>query len=226
MRNPVPAGALVVAAGRSRRLGRDKLFLTLLDRPLLGWVLAALQSTPSLSQVVLVVNGGNMEAAQQLAANFPQVCAVCLGGESRQGSVAAGLAQARDWEWVAVLDGARPCVTPDLVGRGLEAARQTGAAVAAVPAVDTMKMVDEAGTVESTPPRHRLWLAQTPQVFRRDILAHAHLHPSTNATDDASMVEALGYRVKVFMGSYDNIKVTNEEDLAVAEAILRRRRET
>ena len=175
---------------------------------------------------MLVANEGNLEAARQLAADFPHVSTVCLGGESRQGSVAAGLAQAGDWEWVAVLDGARPCTTPNLVERGLEAARQAGAAVAAVPAMDTIKMVGKDGFVESTPPRHRLWLAQTPQVFRRDILAHAHLHATSDATDDASLVEALGYRVKVYMGSYDNIKVTTEEDLTVAEAILRLRRET
>jgi 2-C-methyl-D-erythritol 4-phosphate cytidylyltransferase len=216
----------VVAAGRSQRLGQDKLLLTLLHRPLLGWVLSALEASPSLSQVVLVVNRDNMEAARRLATGFPKVKRLCLGADSRQGSVAAGLAQATGWEWVVVHDGARPCLTPDLVERGLEAARETGAAIAAVPAVDTVKVVDEAGTVESTPPRRRLWLAQTPQVFRRDILSQAHLHPTAEATDDASLVEALGYRVKVFMGSYDNIKVTTEEDLAMAETILRRRRET
>lgn len=213
----------MVAAGRSRRLGRDKLFLTLLDRPLLAWTLTALEASPSLSQVVLVVNRDNMEAARRLAGSFPKVKGLCLGGERRQGSVAAGLAETGGWEWVVVHDAARPCLTPDLVERGLEAARETGAAIAGVPAVDTIKVVDEAGMVEATPPRPRLWLAQTPQVFRRDILAHAHRSPAAEATDDSALVEALGYRVKVYMGAYDNIKVTTEEDLALAEAILRRR---
>ncbi|MEE9201671.1 MAG: 2-C-methyl-D-erythritol 4-phosphate cytidylyltransferase [Dehalococcoidia bacterium] len=216
----------MVAAGRSQRLGRDKLLVSLVDRPLLSWSLSALEASPSLSQVVLVVNGDNMEAARRLADRFPKVKRLCLGEESRQGSVAAGLAEAVGWEWVVVHDGARPCLTPDLVETGLVAARETGAAIAAVPAVDTVKIVDEGGTVEATPPRSRLWLAQTPQVFRRDILAHAHRHPSPEATDDASLVEALGYQVKVYTGSYDNIKVTTEEDLVTAEAILRRRSET
>lgn len=216
----------MVAAGRSQRLGRDKLLATLMDRPLLSWTLSALEASPSLSQVVLVVNGGNMETARRLAGSFPKVNRLCLGGESRRDSVAAGLAEATDWEWVVVHDGARPCLTPDLVERGLAAALETGCAIAGVPAVDTVKVVDEAGTVESTLPRARLWLAQTPQVFRRDILAHAHHHPAApEATDDASLVEALGYGVKVYMGSYDNIKVTTEEDLLMAEAILRRRLE-
>lgn len=216
----------MVAAGRSQRLGRDKLLTTLVDRPLLSWTLSALEASSSLSQVVLVVNEDNMEAVRRLAGGFPKVKHLCLGRESRQGSVAAGLAEAPGWEWVVVHDGARPCLTPDLVERGLEAARETGAAIAAVPAIDTVKVVDGAGTVETTPPRSKLWLAQTPQVFRRDILAHAHRHPASGATDDASLVEALGYRVKVYMGSYDNIKVTTEEDLVTAEAILRRRRGT
>jgi 2-C-methyl-D-erythritol 4-phosphate cytidylyltransferase len=216
----------VVAAGRSQRLGRDKLLATLVDRPLLSWTLSALEASPSLSQMVLVVNADNMEAARRLADRFPKVTHVCLGGESRQGSVAAGLAEVAGWEWVVVHDGARPCLTPDLVETGLVAARETGSAIAAVPAIDTVKVVNEAGIVEATPPRPRLWLAQTPQVFRRDILAHAHRHPSTEATDDASLVEALGYRVKVYAGSYDNIKVTTEEDLVTAETILRRRCET
>lgn len=213
----------MVAAGRSRRLGRDKLFVSVLGQSLLSWTLAALEASPSLSRIVLVVNQANMEAAHRLASGFPKVAGLCLGGERRQDSVAAGLTQTANWEWVVVHDGARPCLTPDLVERGLEAAQETGAAIAAVPAVDTVKVVDEVGVIEATPPRARLWLAQTPQVFRQDILAEAHRHSAPEVSDDASLVEALGYRVKVYMGAYDNIKVTTEEDLAMAEAVLRRR---
>ena len=123
--------------------------------------------------------------------------------------------------WIVVHDGARPCFGPDILERGLDAARETGAAVAAVPSKDTIKIVSPSHLVESTPLRDTLWMVQTPQVFRYDLLIQAHRTCEKTVTDDASMVESLGHKVKVFMGSYSNIKVTTPEDLAVAEIFLR-----
>lgn len=216
------AGALVLAAGRSQRLGQDKTLLPLLGRPLLSWTLAPFQACLAISEVVLVLNSQNWERGREIAAAFPKVRHFCLGGERRGDSVWQGLQEARGWEWVVVHDGARPCLTPALIEQGLQAAQDTGAALAAVPAQDTIKLVSGL-RVESSPPREGLWLAQTPQVFRFDLLWRAYQGWDGRATDDASLVEALGHPVKVFMGSYHNIKVTTAEDLVLAEAVLRGR---
>ena len=148
---------------------------------------------------------------------------VCQGGLRRQDSVRLGLECLPEFPWVAVHDGARPCVLPELVERGFEVAQETGAAVAAVPARDTVKRVSSAGLVEDTLSRDSLWMVQTPQVFRYELLLQAHRSCTETVTDDAAMVETLGHRVRVFMGSYSNLKVTSQEDLAVAELLLMKR---
>jgi len=154
--------------------------------------------------------------------NWAKVKAVCPGGERRQDSVAEGLKRLEDCEWVVVHDGARPCLTPELIEKGLAEAKETGAAIAAVPVKDTIKEV-EGGFVKLTPGRETLWAAQTPQVFRFELLAQAHEKISDEVSDDALMVEKLGHRVRVYPGSYTNVKVTTPEDLELAEIILRGR---
>ena len=148
-----------------------------------------------------------------------KVTDVCPGGERRQDSVVAGLSHLSHCDWVVIHDGARPLVTLDLIDRGLEAATETGAAVAAVPVTDTIKVAGDDGFVQGTPPRRNLWAVQTPQVFRFDIIAEAYRQTKYEVTDDARLVEQLGYRVKLYMGSYDNIKVTTTNDLALAELV-------
>ncbi len=223
-------GVIVVAAGESSRMGgMDKIFWPLLGRPLISHTMDAVQASPQVAEVVLVLSPEKVSKGQELAdeAGWSKVTSICAGGRRRQDSVRLGLQQLAPCDWVAVHDGARPCVTPDLLERGVDEARETGAAVAAVPAKDTVKdtvkVVSPAGLVESTPPRDSLWLTQTPQIFRRDLLVEAHRSRGEAFTDDASMVEALGHRVKVFMGSYDNLKVTTPEDLAIVELLLRTR---
>jgi len=124
---------------------------------------------------------------------------------------------------VMVHDGVRPLVTAELIERGLAAAEETGAAIAAVPAGDTIKVAGEDEIVHQTPPRQNLWAAQTPQVFRYSILAQAHQRAQEDATDDASLVERLGYKVKLYMGRYDNIKITTPDDLILAEVLWGKR---
>jgi 2-C-methyl-D-erythritol 4-phosphate cytidylyltransferase len=136
--------------------------------------------------------------------------------------VAQGLSRLDNCWWVVIHDGARPCVNSDLIQRGLEEAGKCGSAVAAVPVTDTIKIVGQDGLVETTPQRHSLWSVQTPQVFRFDIIHKAHQRVEGDATDDASLVEQLGYQVKIYMGSYENIKVTTPQDLALAEVCLAR----
>lgn len=153
-----------------------------------------------------------------------KVTGVVSGGASRQASVRAGLDAARGASIVAIHDGARPLVTPALITQGVNIARETGAALCAIPARDTVKLVGgEPPAVESTPERSTMWLAQTPQVFARDLLLKAHADAGSDATDDAMLVEAMGQAVRVYEGSPSNMKVTTAEDLIIAEALLRER---
>ncbi len=221
-------GAVIAAGGASSRMGGiDKIFAPVAGRPLLWHSLAAFQACGAVDQVVVVLNEAGVRRGLSLVqeGGFSKVTAVCAGGLRRQDSVARGLARLERCDWVVIHDGARPCVTADLVERGLQEARQTGAAIAAVPLKETVKVVDAEGRIEGTPPRESLWAAQTPQVFRFDYLEEGHRRIREDVTDDASMIEALGHRVKVYMGRYDNIKVTTPEDIALAETILRMRNE-
>jgi 2-C-methyl-D-erythritol 4-phosphate cytidylyltransferase len=216
-------GAIVAAAGRSERMGgRDKLFAIVGGRPLLAHTISALDACRGVDRVVLVLAPENMERGRELVAEagFSKVAAVCQGGERRQDSVRNGLEALASCQWVVVHDGARPLVTIELIERGLEAAKETGTAIAALPIGDTVKEVESPGLIRRTLARGRLWAAQTPQVFRYEILREAHQRAQGEATDDAALVEKLGYQVKVFEGSPRNIKVTTATDLALVEALL------
>ena len=206
----------------------DKIFAAVAGKPVLWHVLQIFQGCGVVDQAVVVLNEASIERGLRLMeeGRFSKVVAVCAGGERRQDSVAEGLKRLDGCSWVVIHDGARPCLTVELVERGLEEARQTGAAIAAVPLKETVKVVDSEGVIASTPRRENLWAAQTPQIFRFDLIAEAHRRVNGEVTDDASLVEALGHKVKVYMGSYDNIKVTTPEDLALAETILRMRNES
>jgi 2-C-methyl-D-erythritol 4-phosphate cytidylyltransferase len=216
-------GAIIAAAGRSERMGGgDKLFALVGGEPLLAHTLSAFQVCRGVGRVVLVLSPENMERGRELVAEagFNKVAAVRQGGERRQDSVRNGLEALASCQWVVVHDGARPLVTAELIERGLEAAKETGAAIAALPIGDTVKEVEPLGVIRRTLSRGQLWAAQTPQVFRYDILREAHQRAQGEATDDAALVEKLGYQVKVFEGSPRNIKVTTATDLAVVEALL------
>ena len=216
-------GAVVVAAGQSARMtGLDKVFHLIAGLPLLAHSVNALEASPAIYRIALVLSAPRVAEGQELVIDrgWRKITAVCPGGQRRQDSVQAGLAHLEDCQWVVVHDGARPCLTPGLVQRGIDAARETGAAVAAVPSKDTIKVVSGNGIVESTPDRRKLWAVQTPQTFRRDLLLSAHRHLQGDFTDDASMIEALGGHVKVHLGSYENIKVTTPEDLPIVEQWL------
>lgn len=213
---------VVVAAGRSTRMrGIDKVFMPLRDIPLLAYCLDTFERSAVVRAIVLVVSDSNLAQGRELVATrgFAKVHAVVAGGRRRQDSVRNGLDALPAGDWVAVHDGARPFVEEAMLRRGLEAAQATGAAAAAVPVRDTIKQVGDEREVVSTPARESLWAAQTPQVFRRELLERAHREVDDDATDDAGMVERVGGRVTVFEGSPWNIKVTTPEDLVIAEAI-------
>ena len=220
-------GAIIVAAGTSSRMGQlDKVFAPLAGRPLLTHAIDVFEACLAISDIVVVLSDKNRKRGQELLEEYSwkKVLCVCEGGPRRQDSVRNGINRLRVCDWLVIHDGARPCITADLIERGLKVAQETGAAIAAVPTKDTIKQVDSDLIITSTPDRRTLWLAQTPQIFRSDIIERAYIRASGDATDDAMLVERLGYPVKVYHGSYENVKVTTPEDLIVAEAILAKRR--
>jgi len=216
-------GVIVVAAGSGTRMGGlDKLFSKAGKRPLLWYAIAPFQGCAAVERIVLVLSAENLHKGREVVKKFGlgKVCAVVAGGERRQDSVRLGLEALGECEYVAVHDGGRPVVPRSLIERGLEAVRETGAAVPAVRVVNTVKEGDAEGVVVRTLDRSRLWVVQTPQFFRYGLLARAHREVTADVTDDAAMVEALGEPVRLFPGDRRNIKVTVPEDLGLVRALL------
>ena len=223
--NQQRVGVVIAAAGSSQRMGGvDKVFALLSGRPVLARVIDVFQGCSPVDQIVVVLSEQNLERGKQLIAEqgWSKVSDVCVGGRRRQDSVAAGLKRLSNCHWVVIHDGSRPLVTVDLINRGLEAAGETGAAVAAVPVTDTIKVAGDDRIVRQTPPRQNLWAVQTPQVFNIEIITEAYSRWFGDVTDSASLVEQLGCGVKIYMGSYDNIKITTPDDLALAEVLWRK----
>jgi len=178
----------------------DKVFALLGGKPIIVRVVDIFQRCNSIDQIIVVLSEQNLERGKQLVAEegWPKVSDVCAGGRRRQDSVAAGLGRLNNCGWVVIHDGARPLITVDLINRGLEAVKETGAVVAAVPVTDTIKVAGDDRIVHQTPLRQNLWAVQTPQVFRIDIITEAYSAANGDVTDDASLVEQLGYGVKLF----------------------------
>jgi 2-C-methyl-D-erythritol 4-phosphate cytidylyltransferase len=217
--------AIIVAAGDSQRMGgTDKLFAPLGGKPVLARVLDAFESCKKVDRIVLVMGAKNIEEGRRIVAlgHWTKLTDILLGGKRRQDSVAEGLKAIKECDWVIIHDGARPFVTVDLIERGLEAAKETGAAVAAIPVTDTIKHVTDSGIVRQTLPRQNLRAIQTPQVFRFDIIKNTYKFVPGNVTDDAALVEKAGYKVKLYMGAYDNIKITTPIDLAAAGVLWKK----
>jgi 2-C-methyl-D-erythritol 4-phosphate cytidylyltransferase len=222
-----PAYGIVVAAGRSERMnGVDKVFTELVGRPLVAWTLAAFKNVDVIEGVVVVAAPEHVGRMRDLVRDwrFTNVINVVPGGAHRQESVRAGIEAANGATIVAVHDAARPLVTPGLISEGVRIARETGATVCALPSRDTVKEIaGDPPSVRATHDRAHIWLAQTPQVFARDVLLRAHAEAKSNATDDAALVEAIGHEVRVYEGDARNIKITTRDDLLIAETLLRRR---
>lgn len=204
----------------------EKQFLSLRGMPILAHTLKVFDQSPEIDGVVLVVAGQQRQALKEKVLG-PYPCAKLLkvvnGGRERQDSVARGLeAVPPECELVVVHDGVRPLVSIDLLGSVLEAAHLHGAALAAIPAGDTVKRAED-GRVTATLDREAIWLAQTPQAFHASLFRRAYEEVASaqiTVTDDAALVERLGVSVRLVPGSMDNIKVTTPTDLIVAEAIL------
>jgi 2-C-methyl-D-erythritol 4-phosphate cytidylyltransferase len=220
--------AVVLGAGRGERLGyaAPKAFVPLAGRPLIAHALEALAAPEEVDWVVPVIPADARERYAGLVGQLryrEKLADPVAGGPERQDSVAAGLAALPpDVGLVAVHDAARPLVKPADVSRVIAAARRGGAAILAVPARDTIKRVRQ-GRVLETPPRAECWAAQTPQVFRVELLREAHAKAEAEGrlgTDCAQLVEALGVPVEVVEGDPGNLKITCPEDLEGAERVL------
>lgn len=228
--------AVIIAAGGSgtrMRLGRSKQLADLAGRPVLAHTLAIFEGHEAVGEIVVAIDAADVERCQSQVVekfSFAKVTTVVAGGGTRAGSVRNALAAVgAAADTVAVHDGARPLFPGELLAAGLEllAGESLDGVVFGVPVIDTIKQTDAAGSVTATPERGRLWAAQTPQIFRRRILEQAYAQPAAAlapATDDAQLVELAGGRVKMMMGSYENIKLTTPADMAVAVALLERRR--
>ncbi len=217
---------VVVAAGSSRRMGTDKLWLPLAGLPVVAHCLRTFEMTACVQEVIVVAREDRIEEFRQLCREqfFAKVKAIVSGGKERQDSVWAGVEKTDpSADAVLIHDGARPLVTSALVEAVAQAAWEQGAAVCGSPVVDTIKEVDSSGTVLRTPERASLMAVQTPQGFRRDWIVDALTslrEAGEIVTDDTAAVERIGRPVRVVSRSEPNLKITRPEDLPQAEILL------
>lgn len=222
--------AIVPAAGKSARMGgEDKMFSQLCGVPVLARTLTALDQAVLVDEIVVAVQPEKLEEVAALVsrAGIRKPIRVVEGGANRAESVLLAALEAReDTEYLAIHDGARPLILPEQVDEMIRLGHRTYAVAPALPVTDTVKVADLSGLVLSTPDRSTLFAVQTPQVFQASILKAA-LQSAIDAeapiTDDCSAVERLGKEVYLTPGWRENIKITTPEDLAIAEAFLRRR---
>lgn len=232
--------AVILAAGTGSRMkaGVAKQFLELAGKPLIYYALKAVEDSKIIEECILVTGEDDMQKMQQEIVGkygFHKVTAIIPGGSERCFSVAnamrwiaaikQGAPEAKDV--VFIHDGARPFLTEEILERTLQAAKEYGACVAAMPSKDTVKLMDEDGFAKETPDRKIVWTVQTPQVFDRKLIVEAYqsferaLPERGIVTDDASVVELYtDVKVKLVEGAYSNIKVTTPEDMMIAEAFL------
>lgn len=228
--------AIVLAAGQGKRMQSKvhKQYLLLQDKPVLFYALKAFEDS-FIDDIVLVVGKDEEEYCRKEIIDkygFKKVRAIVEGGKERYHSVAYGI-KAIHWEcnYIFIHDGARPFINREILNRVFEQVKKSKACVVGMPVKDTVKIADEAGFVESTPNRARVWQIQTPQVFEAEVISEAYsrllteemrlLSEGVTVTDDAMVVEYfMKLPVKLVEGSYQNIKITTPEDLEIARSFL------
>jgi len=219
--------AIVLAAGKGLRLktGIPKPLVEINSKPLIIYCLNILSKHPFIKDIIVVANPGNLKDIRSRIRKYRigKIKDIVLGGRLRRASVMNGL-KAIDGrtDLVLIHDGVRPFVDKEIVSKVIKTAKKFGAAITGVPVKATIKKVKSEFLVEKTLNRENLWEIQTPQVFKKDLILEAYKKlTSAPVTDDASLVEKLGRRVKVVRGSYFNLKVTTPEDLILAKAIAK-----
>lgn len=220
---------LIPAAGEGNRLKSavKKPYVALAQKPILTHTIQRFEQNTAVDEIFVLVNEADFEMCRATVLApyaFQKVQPLVAGGATRQQSVHNGVrALPADTDFVIVHDGVRPFVTDETIFACLDAAAEWGAAVAAVPVKETIKIANAEDFIVETPPRERLWTVQTPQVFRKSLLEKAHQiaeEKQLTATDDAALVEHLGHPVKLVNGSYANVKITTPEDLRIANVFL------
>jgi 2-C-methyl-D-erythritol 4-phosphate cytidylyltransferase len=222
--------AIVPAAGIGRRFGAgtNKPLEMICGRPMMIWVLEALESVEEISEIIPVIKDGDMACSAELIEEYhiSKVRRLAPGGRERQDSVFHGLNLVEDKGSIVVVhDGARPLIDPAVIVSGIRQLVDCDGVVVGVPLKDTVKEAEN-GLVKRTLDRNMLWSVQTPQIFHYKILYNAHeraMKEPFYATDDSALVERYGGKIRVVQGSYMNIKVTTPEDLQVAELFMKMR---
>ncbi len=220
--------AIIAAAGIGKRFGsqKPKQFIELAGKPILFWSIKAIISCPLIEDVIIAGPPQNLSEVEKIAQPFKEKLPIKIveGGALRQDSVELAVNACRDeTKWLAIHDAARPLVTPIQIEQVCLMAREIGAAILALPIHDTVKEVDENGLILKTLERTRLFRAQTPQVCKKEDLLKAISYikeTGIEATDEASMLEAIGIAVGIVQGSRKNFKITTKEDLLLAEALI------
>lgn len=220
--------AIIPAAGQGTRMKAsiNKQYLTLKGKPILSYTLEVFEKCPLVDEIVVVINENEQSIfrRQILSPGHFSKIKIAFGGASRQESVYKGLKQANPkCDLVLIHDGARPLINSDLILRCIYETLQHHATIVAVPAKNTIKVVNDRGKVEYTPNRKNLYEVQTPQSFDYGLIMKAHekaIEESAEATDDAALVERMGETVSIVKGHYNNLKITTPEDLVIASSII------
>ena len=221
--------AIIVAAGRSQRVGFDKLFATIAGEAVIAHAIRAFDRATSVDEIIVVAREERHDEIRKFTrdAGFKKIRSIIRGGEHRQDSVRAGLDRLnRAAQYVAVHDAARPLITPEQIERTLEQCRVHGAAALAEPANNTLKYADANLVVSGSVDRHQLYAMQTPQIFDRELLENAYravYAEKISVTDEVSAIERLGHKVALVLNGDFNFKITHPRDLPVAEFVLRER---
>ncbi|MBG9206396.1 2-C-methyl-D-erythritol 4-phosphate cytidylyltransferase [Staphylococcus sciuri] len=218
---------IIPAAGQGKRMGTEinKLFLEINGETIIRQTVAVFQEIDSCEQIFIAAHPDEVELMEEHLKDFSKVAGIIPGGQERQHSINEVLKVLIDTEVVMVHDGARPFITQEKINQLYQDALTKDAVILAVQAKDTIKQVID-GVVEQTYDRSTMWQVQTPQAFKRDIILKAYEQAEAQnylGTDDASLVERVGYKVHISNGDYDNIKITTHEDLIIAHSILEKR---
>ncbi|MBU3911645.1 MAG: 2-C-methyl-D-erythritol 4-phosphate cytidylyltransferase [Candidatus Omnitrophica bacterium] len=220
--------AIVPSAGKGTRIKSriEKPYIDINGKPILAWTLLRLSRNSNIEEIIVAVSGNRIEDAQRGIIDRYRIRKIKIvkGGKERTDSVAMALENVSpDIDYILIHDGIRPFINDNLINACLKAAQKFGAAVAGVPVKPTLKIVKKGGRIHHTPDRRDFWEAQTPQVFKRELIEKAYklVHKKTYITDDSMLVEAMGIKPRIVMGSYRNIKITTKEDLELARMLIK-----
>ncbi len=217
--------AIVPSAGYGRRLGlkKKKPFVLLNGKPIVSYALKTLDGCSAIDRIIIASENSCVNSFKALAKRyrFKKVTDVIIGGKTRAESVRNCLKIVdRSFDIVLIHDGARPFVTKSMIEESIRLSRKYGGCVVAVPESDTVKLADKGMFIKDTPDRSRLFRAQTPQTFRREVIKKAYAGFKKGVTDDSGLAEKTGARIAILEGSYKNIKITTKEDLKFAEVLI------